>query len=229
MALLVSGQVGPAVVADGVGSQPFRQEKTGAMVVQEVHGRFYEQCYRGNIYTAGMLLTSISNATFTTATTGVTATPIIGVWNPSSSTVNVVLLQAVLGVTVTAGTATGGGPFAWMACTGNAAISTGITPINRKTLAASGSQAKAFANTALTGMTGTLAVLCGSALSGGLIKNASSVETAVGQNIGTAGVTVENLDGSIIVPPGGVVGLFATTTPVAHSAVSGLVWEEVPL
>ena len=32
-----------------------------------------------------------------------------------------------------------------------------------------------------------------------------------------------------IAPPGGVLALLATTTPVAHSASSGLVWEEVPL
>jgi len=30
-------------------------------------------------------------------------------------------------------------------------------------------------------------------------------------------------------PPGGVLALFATTTPVAHSAASMIVWEEVPI
>jgi hypothetical protein len=39
----------------------------------------------------------------------------------------------------------------------------------------------------------------------------------------------ELFDGSVIVPPGGVIALLATTTPAAHSAVSALVWEEVPV
>jgi hypothetical protein len=40
---------------------------------------------------------------------------------------------------------------------------------------------------------------------------------------------VENFDGSLIVPPGGVLALMAVTTPVAQSAVAGIVWEEVAL
>ena len=39
----------------------------------------------------------------------------------------------------------------------------------------------------------------------------------------------ENFDGSLIIPPGYVLALMATTTPVAHSAVSNILWEEVPL
>jgi len=41
--------------------------------------------------------------------------------------------------------------------------------------------------------------------------------------------SIEYIEGAIIVPPGGVLALLATTTPVAHSAASGLLWEEVAL
>jgi hypothetical protein len=140
-----------------------------------------------------------------------------------------VILQAVLGVTVTAATATGGGPFVWATTLTTVAITTGGTPFNRKTFQPAGSVAKDLTNVAPTGMTPNLAVRFASSLAGGLIKNISSVETAVGQSVGTAGVTVENIDGGIIVPPGGVLALLATTTPVAHSAVSALLWEEVPV
>jgi hypothetical protein len=228
MPIPVSGQVGPAALGDGVTTQPFRQGRSSELVVTELHGRFYEQASRNALYSAGMTVTSISNATFTSATTGVTATPIIGLWNPTTSGVNLVVLQATLSVVLTALQNTGGGPYIWMYSLGNSAISTGITPINRKTLLASGSNARAFAGTALTGMTGTLALLTGSALGGGNLYNIASLSTAAGFST-TFNGSVENLDGSIIVPPGGVVALMATTTPVGHSASSGIIWEEIPV
>jgi hypothetical protein len=228
MGISVNGQVGPQILGDGA-SQTLRLGRLAELVVQELHGRFYEQTYRTNVFTGGMTaLTSIANATFTTATTGVTATPIVGLWNPANSPVNCVILQANLAMTITALAATGGGPYVWMYSIGNAAISTGNVPVNRKSLLAAGSQAKVFGGAALTGMTGTLAGLFGSALGGGSASNQSFTATAASMQTSLAGF-VENFDGSLIVPPGGVIGLFATTTPVAHSAVSGLLWEEVAL
>jgi hypothetical protein len=41
--------------------------------------------------------------------------------------------------------------------------------------------------------------------------------------------SIENLDGGIIIPPGGVIALLATTTPVAHSVVPSILWEELPI
>jgi len=224
----ISGRVGPDVLADGAVAK-MRMGRSAEAVVQELHARFYETNYRAAVYSGGMGLTSISNATFTTGTLGPTVTPIAGVYNPVGSAYNLAILQAILGVTVTAATATGGAPFVWATAITTTPITTGNNPLNRKTLQPSGSVAKDITNVAPTGLSPNLAVRFASALTGGLIKNISSVETAVGQNIGTSGITVENLDGSILVPPGGVLALLATTTPVAHSAVSALVWEEVPV
>lgn len=228
MALTVQGQVGPQTLQDGA-SQPFRQGKTGCAVVVELHGRFFEQAYRGNLFSGGMTLTSISNVTFTTGTLGATCTPIVGLWNPGTSKYNLAVLQASLGVAITAATSTGGGPFAWAVSTGNNVITTGSTPWSRLTLAQGGSLAgaKFFAGAALTGMTNNLVVMMGSALTGGSAGNYSQVDTAVGFSPAVSGASTENLDSSIIVPPGGVLALLATTTPVAHSAVSGIIWEEV--
>jgi hypothetical protein len=224
----ITGRVGPDVLADGAIAK-LRMGKSAEGVFTELHGRFFETNYRSAVYSGGMGLTAINNATFTTGTLGATVTPIIGVYNPIGSAFNLVILQAILGVTVTAATATGGSPFVWATSITTAPVTTGGNPFNRKTLQPSGSVAKDLTNVAPTGMTPNLAVRFASALAGGLLKALSSVETAVGQNIGTAGVTVENIDGAIIVPPGGVLALLATTTPVAHSAASGLLWEEVPI
>jgi hypothetical protein len=226
--MITEALVGPQVLADGNVAR-MRQGKAGELVATELHGRFYEQNYRGNLYSGGMGLTAINNATYTTGTLGATVTPIAGVYNPIGSSVNLVILQVTLVLTVTAGTATGGSPFAWATSITTAPVSTGASPLNRKTLQAVGSAAKDITNTAPTGLTPNLVVRFGSSLLGGLIKNISSVETAVGQNIGVAGISVENFDGGFIVPPGGVIALLATTTPVAHSAASSIVWEEVPI
>lgn len=230
MAVPIQGQVGPQVVQDGV-TATLRIGKSAEQVVQELHGRFYEQAYRGALFMGGMTaLTSIANVTFTTGTLGATCTPIVGVWNPGTATVNLAILQALLSITITAATATGCAPFVWAVSTGNNSLTLGNVPVSRKTLATSGSQAKVFGGAALTGLTNNLVVAIGSALTGGQSVSASVVEgTVAAPPTIASGLTVENLDGSILVPPGCVLALLSTTTAVAHSAVSGLIWEEVPL
>ena len=200
-----------------------RQNET---LASELHGRYYTQAYQGNLYSDGMNLTSISNVTFTTGTLGATCTPIAGVWNPLASPVNLAVLQAILGVTITALQATGAGPFVWATATAQSALTLGNAPLNRKTLLAAGSQAKGLAGVALTGLSGNLVVRSAAALGGGAAYNASLLGTAAG----FMPELITNLDdvgGSILVPPGGILALLATTTPVAHSASSTLVWEEV--
>lgn len=225
----ISGLIGEVNVSDGA-APTARFGRQGDLIVSELHGRFYEQAIRGNLYSGGMTLTSIANVTFTTGTVGATATPIVGVWNPMNSGYNLVILQAYLDIVVTNATNTGPGGLVWSISTGNTltVIGTGAVPFNNKTLAATGSIAKNMAGAALTGLTTNLAVLRGSSLGGGSLANFSFVGTAVGQVTPHAGA-IENIDGSIIVPPGGILGLFGTTTPVAHSATSGLLWEEVPV
>jgi hypothetical protein len=213
-----------------------RGGRLGEGIVSELNGRFFEQTYRGNMYSTGMQLTSISNATFTTAdalsgtlATAATATPVVGIWNPMTSTINAAVLQATLGVVTTALTATGCGGFVWAVFTGNSAITVAsqATPVNRRTLAPNGSQVKGLSGLALTGLVATGNFLAASSLGGGSVYNVSELATAAGFHTQQVSYT-ENIDGSIIVPPGGILGLFCSTTPVAQSAVSSITWEEVP-
>lgn len=204
-----------------------RAGKTGETMVSDTHGRFYEACLRGTLFSTGMTVTAITNATFTTGTLTATCTPVVGIWNPPNTGKNCVILQARLNAVVTAATATGAGAFVWAVSTGQSAITTGLVPLNRLSLAASGSVAKGFAGTALTGLVGSLVVYEASALNGGVIGNFSMVGTAAGFVTPPTPASIDNLDGSFIVPPGGVLALLATTTPVAISAASSLVWEEI--
>jgi hypothetical protein len=77
-------------------------------------------------------------------------------------------------------------------------------------------------------MTGTLTVMAPSAICSGPAYSISEIGTAAGFMTAFTG-GVENFDGSLIVPPGGVLALMAVTTPVAQSAVAGILWEEVAL
>ena len=239
----VQSQVGPVATTQSIAPGSvvaLRSGNLGDTIVSELHGRFYEQTYRNNLFSTSMsatgALTALSSANQTVANglsatlaTAAASTPILGIWNPATSSINAVILQATLGITQTALTVTGAGGFIWAVFTGNSNITTGSTPVNRKTLTASGSQCKGMSgNVALTGLTNIGVALATSALNGGSIYNVSEASTASGFVTQAVGYT-ENIDGSIIVPPGGVLALYATTTPVALSAVGSLLWEEVPV
>jgi hypothetical protein len=225
MPIQVSGQVGPQFLSDGTGLQPLRQGKTGELVVQELHGRFYEQAMRGGLFGFGLSNTALVAAN--AIATGLTATaqPVIGVWNPFTSLVNLVLLQAVIVTTTIGNTAVAPGGYMWVYSMGNAAISTGSNPINQKTLQSpGGAMAKAFAvSTALTGLTNNLVALRAAAITPSL--NAAGAATAVSLAMGQIR---DDVDGAIIVPPGAVVGIMNQVSTVTMNVSVSLLWEEVP-
>ena len=178
------------------------------------------------MYSIGATTAALSANTITlTATT----TPIVGVWNASSAVggVNLVILQAMIQCSVQAASSTAQGSWVWATSVGNNAITTGSAPLNRKTLAAAGSFAKGFANgVALTGLTNNLVIQEGADFGVGLAITTASVAatTAVPVASGT-----QNFDGSLIVPPGGVLALLNTVSTTNLSLAVRLMWEEVPL
>ena len=220
------GTVGPDTLSDGTNAPGgFRQGKSAEIIVQELHGRFFEQVYRGNVYSVGATLTALAG---TTITLTASCTPILGIWNPATSTANAVLLQAVLVDQINNITSVGCGAFVWASSTGNSVISTGQAPFNRRTLASTGSAVKGFsaAATPLTGITNSLVVVEGAAfpLSSAVTTTAFPV-TAVAQGV----VGIQNFDGGVIVPPGAIWALLNTVSSTTHSVSGSLMWEEVPL
>lgn len=223
-------KVGPDWGATGT-FKPFTSGLSGAQRSSNAHAQYMDANLAGRVFATGTAAgLSISNVTFTLATTGATATPIIGVWNPATSPVNLVIWQAILAPYMTTLTGTvGPGGFVWMTATGQSAnLTLAVTPVNRKTLVASGSYARGLNGAALTGFSGTLATMCASTLNGGSGMTTAFTETAVGARAPNL-TSIEFIEGSIIVPPGGVLALMASVTPVGHTALSGLVWEEIPL
>ena len=209
--------------------KPFTSGVSGAQRAQNAHGLYADATLAGRMFFGGTAtLLSIANATFTIATLGATATPIIGLWNPLSSGVYLNILQATLAQVMTAVAATGPGPLFWAGIANQGALTLGSIPFNRRTLQVGNSAARVFAGAALTGLANNLVVMGGSAMGGGSAENASFTATAVAMQTQMQAY-VENFDGSLIVPPGGVIALLASTTPVAHSVSSSLLWEETPL
>lgn len=223
---MVAHVVGPpngTGYTDGATPDPSRIGKTGENIFSELHGRFYEQVYRGNVYSIGSGATALSATTITLTNT---STPIVGVWNPSTSGVNLVLLQCAAQIYInTLTTPVGCGPLVFASSVGNTAISTGSAPFNRKTLASSGSSAKGFpGGVALTGLTNSLVVFDGADIANTTIITHGTV-TAVTTQSSVGGV--HNFDGSLIVPPGGMFALYNTTSTTTCSVASRLMWEEV--
>jgi hypothetical protein len=222
MSIEIAGQVGPQVLADGA-IQPFRQGRTGELISQQLHGRYYEQVQRGFVYSIGSGVTALSANTVTLTNS---STPIVGVWNPSTSLVNLVILQVALAAYAnTLTTPVGPGAFVMASSVGNTAISTGSTPLNRKTLVAAGSFAKGFpGGVALTGLTNNVVIFDGLEIPTPGPMTFSTITTPI-----LFGAGVVNLDGSLIIPPGGVLSILNTTSTTTFSVVSRLLWEEVPI
>lgn len=215
-------RVGPTFGGQGTAS-PFRADTTGAQCVTDAHLRLLEANMRGNLYTFGLTDTALVAAN--AVATGVTSTaqPIVGLWNPPTSLVNLVLYKVHAFSSTIAGTAVSPAGFVWLVSTGQSAITAGSTPFNCKTLAQSGSFAKAFAlSTALTGLSGSLVSMRGCPIAS---INAAGPATAITQPIAPI---EEILDGCIIVPPGGVLALMNKTSTTTVSLNVGITWEEVP-
>jgi hypothetical protein len=208
--------------------KPFTSTISGGQRVTDAHGRFMDAALAGRLFSGGMTLTSVSNATFSTGTLTASCTPIAGVWNPGTSNKNLVILQVRVSPVNTALQTTGAGSLVWATSIGNNAISTGNAPLNRATLSPTGSVAKDMSGVALTGLTNNLTVRDATALGSGVISNLSTLQTAAGL-FPPMVASIDHIDGAIIVPPGGVLALLCTGTPVAISMGSSILWEEIPI
>jgi hypothetical protein len=229
--MLIQNQVGPvtSIASMSAGTQvPGRAGNMGETIISKLHGDFYEANYQGKLFSTGT--TAAVALTSTTATaTGLTATatPILGIYNPSGSGYNAVILQTVLNTFLNNVTSVAPGAYVWAAAVGQGAVSTGLTPWNRKTLTQTGSVCKGFAGaTALTGLAGALTVMTAAPfqVASGLLTTTVAAATPT-PSVG--GLEVYN--GSLIVPPGGVLALMNTISVTTHSFYGSLLWEEVPI
>jgi len=214
--------VGAQNQADGSQLVVARAGRQGDQIVSELHGRFYEQAYRGNVYSSGLAaLTALSANTITlTATT----TPILGIYNPLGSGVNAVVLQAALAAGINNTSSTGPGIFVWASSTGNTGLSTGSVPAPRF-LGGAAAKCKGLAGVALTGLTSNLVVAHSADFATPTIITTATLPATVQT---PSVMNIENIDGAFIIPPGGILALLNTVSTTTTSVHGRLMWEEVP-
>src|SRR5437870_6134728 len=88
--MLIQGQVGPQVVSDGTETTP-RLGRSSEVIVTELHGKYYESNFRGNLFHATIDTGGVALAVAGTASG-------IALANPAGSGKNLSLVRVALGV-----------------------------------------------------------------------------------------------------------------------------------
>lgn len=186
----------------------------GEALFSELNPTYYSLLKAGKVFS--LALANI--ATLTAFTGGAAGTPVFGVYNPSSSGVDLVLLQSRLCVRSTGTTAGTQGFNFFLAAQGSTAP-TGTQTVARQMYSAaqSGSASYCMANVANTG-----------ALASSLVAPSFSlgnVTVTAGVN---ATVLVEDHHGAIVVAPGNYLAFGSYVAGAVAAMDAGLIWAEIP-
>lgn len=228
MSLQVSGQVQKGVlpsVASGTSSQPLTQGQFGEALVSELNARYGNLALTGSVFsisTAGAGQAQVAANLFSTAIA--TAQPIVGLYNPLTSNKNAVILKAYIGITAYPSAATLIGGFVYSVSAGQTITQAGTQGTNHLTFKQSGSTMVGLVNQALTGAVGSLIVLRPVPA-----DNPPILQGTVAGDTPGFQIIEEQIEGSIIVPPGGVLGMFTGLTGTTSTFAAGLTWAELPL
>lgn len=198
--MFLSGTIGPqrGNVND---SKYVSMGRDGDLVVSELHGKYYEQAYRGNLYSCANQAAVTTSTTLNTTFTG------LAIANPAASGVNLVMRRfrvaqfaagaaAVVGVAVGAGAAAGA-----------------LVIRNRKWAGV------ASAATASAGATIAAPILVGVA------GHVGSLATTGYGLIPAVGI---DFDGDLIVPPGYFI-CSDTSIATTSALIFAFEWEETPV
>ena len=204
----MAGRAGIARFGDGQSTLDTRLGQQGDLIVSELHGRYYEQAVRKNVFFS----LSVARAT------SLVTTAMIGniVYNPPDSGVNLSLLKWQSQVIVTSATLTGVGLAVGYQpttpTTVTAADATGSTYLQQPTLLTGKAKAYAIATVLIAPVMVTM-----------LHHNTAAINTVgIDQASG-------DFEGQFIVPPGAFICVAAAGAAAAASGhTSWLSWEEVP-
>jgi hypothetical protein len=204
--MLLQTQVGPSTSSDGTYPNA-RSGKLGDVIVSELNGRYYENTYRGNTFfaanTANQAL-SVASGTYTG----------LAVANPAGSGKNLVMLDVQFAISV-AQTGLGSIVFGYAP---TVALTTGNSsgPTGTPCLIGSGasSVAKVGASATLGAAPTIMRALAGSIW---ITANTSTFIAPVKDEIA----------GLVVVPPGQLVCIEATTTAV--TGLASMSWVELPI
>jgi hypothetical protein len=209
--MLTQGVVGPqsAQSLPPGANVTTRQGNMGELIASELHGPYYEGTYRKTRFGGANQAAVTTTAAFTTTYTGLILA------NPSNSPVNLVL-EKVGFASILAQTS----PLAVGLMTG------------QSTTALSGSLTSVAPKSKFVG-SGVPPV--GQLYSAVTLPVAPTLDTVLGVidtgavTVATSGQGLFDLQGSIVIPPGGFVALYTNVASVAASLFASMQWEEVPV
>jgi hypothetical protein len=214
--MLVQGQVINNVPSTRASGSPNAlQLQLGELGVSEVLPRFTALNWSGLVFSY-----SVSSAAAITAYTGGAAgQPQIAIFNPPGSGKNFVLLGANYGNVVAASAAGTVSWGLWFGQTALTSVAQTVFATNNLNLNSTGSAAKVYANTALTGST---------ALTNVLPLGSYYWATAAGAALVTQASPIE-LPGAIIIPPGSMAALGGSAALTSATWIGNLTWAELPV
>src|ERR1700722_19390451 len=187
----IGGQTGTGntKTADGNVNTPLRQGGQNEMMVSELHGKYYEQAYRGNLFSVANQAAVSTSSTLNTTFTG------LSLANPTGSGVNLVILQFY--------------------CTQFAVGAAATVSIAGGTGVAAGSLVVRNALVGTTAKTQTIASAGATITAPVLLRPVGSVGSLATTGYGLSQSIIADVAGSIVVPPGSIVcsdTSIATTT-----------------
>ncbi len=197
--------------------------KQGDAIVSELHGKYYTQASRGNVYYA-------SNAAVGAAFSIYNGTSYIGLMlsNPPGSGKLLSMIRVNLGLNTQASTAMATWGYCWTTPTAGLIIGTPISALGLVTatrgsaICGLGGQGASVAGVATT------ATFSAAGVFGWSGRNAAFTPTNAAITVGMATNATEDFDGTMIIPPG-MIWTLTSNILSGWTACATYFWEEVPL
>jgi hypothetical protein len=210
--MLFQGQVGPQAGAQSMapGSvMSIRLGNLGEQIASELHGRYYEQTYRRNVFN-GAVVGQVTTVGLAATYTGLCLS------NPIGSQVNLVLLQASYAFIVAFPAGSVIGLMTGYNSGTNVTHTTPVTPRNQF-FGAGGSGVGLLDSSATLPTAPTLNTILGSGFTGAITTTPH------------VGPSLIDIAGSIILPAGAYCAFYTSTVSGAAGGAFSFIWEEVPV
>ena len=209
MALPINGTVGGSA-AQTAGTNPanlaLRIGPTSELIVDELHGRYYETTVRKAMFSGSNLTGVTTTAAFATTYTGMCLS------NPIGSTVNLVLTKVTYAPVVAQTAALVMGIMTGYSAATNVTHTTPLVPLCNFVGQPAGTGL--IDSSATLPIAPTRLILLGTLTTG-----------AITQTLLNGSVT--DMEGSVVIPPGGYAAIYTSAASVASSLAFGMMWEEV--
>lgn len=213
----INGQVGSpaASLPPGSNATPVRQGQLADVIVSELHGRYYEGAYRRSRF-GGAMQAVLATATIAGLSTAITGVSVLA--NPNGSSVNLVIEKVGLGIIIAPAAALVYGLATGQSTTALAGTLTSLTPKSKNVGSGAQPVGLLYASAAITlPVTPTVDTVLGALDTGAITTSPAG-----------GGGSFE-LNGSILLPPGGFACLWTSAVLAASAHIMSWDWEEVPV